>query len=189
MIKPLCRYCLTKGLCGGMVSAEDLNSDKEYYMNYIIRKMKPKEYSLLNDFLYEAIFQPDETNLAPKSIIEQPELQVYVKNFGQDKDDYCFCAEIDGEIVGAVWVRNIKGYGCVDDVTPEFAISLLKNYRGYGIGTVLMKKMLECLKSKGYTKASLAVQKTNYALQMYTNVGFEIVKETSSEYIMVNYLK
>lgn len=158
-------------------------------MNYIIRKMKLSEYGLLKNFLYEAIFQPDETNLAPKAIIEKPELQVYIKNFGNEKDDHCFCAEVQNKIVGAVWVRNIQGYGSIDNTTPEFAISVLKNYRSCGIGTAMMKKMLEHLKETGYKKASLAVQKENYALKMYLNVGFEIVNETSSEYIMEHYLK
>ena len=101
--------------------------------------MQPSEYSLLCDFLYEAIFQRDESNLAPKSIIEKPELQVYIKDFGKKKDDHCYCAEVGSKVVGAVWVRNIKGYGSIDDVTPEFAISIYKEYRGMGIGTAMMK--------------------------------------------------
>ncbi len=157
-------------------------------MNYIIRKLKPREYFLLDDFLYEAIFQPDETSLAPRSIIEKPELQVYIKDFGKDKDDYCFCAEIDGKVVGAVWVRNIKGYGSVDDITPEFAISVFKKYRKLGIGTSLMKTMLDYLKQLHYRKASLAVQKENYALKMYLKAGFEIIDENEEEYIMIHRL-
>lgn len=158
-------------------------------MEYIIRKMKPQEYPLLNDFLYEAIFQQDENNLAPRSILQKPELQVYVQNFGKEKDDYCFCAEAEGKVVGAVWVRNIKGYGSIDSVTPEFAISLYKNYRGYGIGTKMMKTMLEHLKQLGYAKASLAVQKDNYALKMYLDVGFQIMDENDEEYIMIHFLE
>ena len=76
-------------------------------------------------------------------------------------------------------------YGHVDDGTPSFAISLLKEYRGNGIGTELMKRMLLELKSCKYKKASLAVQKQNYAVRMYKNVGFEIAYENEEEYIMV----
>lgn len=153
-------------------------------MNYQIRAMKPSEYPLLDDFLYQAIFQRDETNLAPKSIIKEPALQVYIQDFGTMKDDYCLCAEINQKIVGAVWVRNIKGYGSIDGETPEFAISLYKEYRGQGIGTELMRRMLALLKSKGYVKTSLAVQKDNYALRMYQHVGFQIIDEKQEEYIM-----
>lgn len=158
-------------------------------MDYIIRELKAEEYDLLNDFLYEAIFQPDDENLTPKSIIQKPELQVYIKDFGKKKDDFCLCAEVDSRVVGTVWVRNIKGYGSVDDATPEFAISLYKNFSGHGIGTELMKKMLEFLKKEGYTKTSLAVNKANYALRIYQKVGFQIVDENEEEYIMMNYLQ
>ena len=154
-------------------------------MNYKIREMLPYEYHLLEDFLYEAIFKKDETVVVPRDIIYKPELQVYIEEFGQRKDDYCFVAECEGKVVGAVWVRNIKGYGCIDDVTPEFAISLYPEYRGFGIGSALMERMLLHLKETGYQKTSLAVQKANYALRMYLKVGFEIIDENEEEYIMV----
>lgn len=76
-------------------------------------------------------------------------------------------------------------YGHVDDDTPSFAISLFKEYRGQGIGSQLMVKMLELLIWQGYERASLAVQKANYAVKMYENVGFKIVDENAEEYIMV----
>lgn len=155
-------------------------------MNYTIREMRTDEYPLLDDFLYQAIYQPDKTNLAPKSIINKPELQVYIKDFGTQKDDYCFCAEVNNKVVGAVWVRNINGYGSIDNVTVEFAISVFDNYQNMGIGTALMNKMIEHLKKLNYPKASLAVQKENYAVKMYLNVGFAIVDENEQEYIMMH---
>jgi ribosomal protein S18 acetylase RimI-like enzyme len=157
-------------------------------MDYIIREMRIDEYPLLDDFLYQAIYQPDTTNLAPKSIINKPELQVYIKDFGTQKDDHCFCAEVDNKVVGAVWVRNINGYGSIDNVTVEFAISVFDKYQRMRIGTALMNRMLEHLKGPNYPKASLAVQKENYAVRMYQKVGFEIVDENKQEYIMIHRL-
>jgi len=153
-------------------------------MKYNIREMDTNEYPLLADFLYEAIFQRDNSNLLPRAVIEEPSLQIYIENFGRMKDDYCLCAEVNKIIVGAVWVRNINGFGNIGDDIPEFSISLYKKYRGYGIGTGLMKQMLKLLKSKGYKKASLAVQKDNYALRMYQKVGFKVIDENMDEYIM-----
>lgn len=157
-------------------------------MEYIIRQMKVSEYPLLKDFLYQAIYQLDKTNLAPKSIINNSELQVYIKGFGTQKDDHCFCAEVDNKVVGAVWVRNINGYGSIDDVTVEFAISVFDEYQKMGIATALMNRMLEHLKELNYPKASLAVQKENYAVRMYQKVGFEIACENEQEYIMIHRL-
>ena len=136
-------------------------------MNYIIRKLKQEEIKILDTFLYEAIFIPEGVEAPPMEIINQPELQVYVDGFGTKDGDICFVAETDGLIIGAVWVRIMDDYGHVDDETPSFAISLLKRYRGHGIGTELMKCMLVELKDKGYKKSSLAVQKQNYAVKMY----------------------
>ena len=92
---------------------------------------------------------------------------------------------VKNEIVGAVWVRIMNDYGHIDNETPSFAISLLKEYRNYGIGTELMKQMLMKLKLEGYKQASLAVQKMNYAVRMHRKVGFEIVDENDEEYIMI----
>lgn len=154
-------------------------------MKYILREIKKSEYSLLNDFLYEAIFIPEGVEPPPKSIIAAPELQIYVDHFGDFKDDYGLVAEIDGQIIGAVWVRIMNDYGHIDNETPSFAISLYKEYRGLGIGTALMKEMLDLLKSQGYKRASLSVQKANYAAKMYLDIGFQIVDENDEEYIMM----
>lgn len=154
-------------------------------MNYTIREMKETEYPLLQDFLYEAIYVPEGTNPPEKSIINLPELQIYITDFGSQKHDKAFVAEADGKAAGAVWVRIMDDYGHVDDETPSFAISLYPQYRGFGMGTALMKEMLTALKDSGYQRASLAVQKANYALKMYRSVGFEIVDENEEEYIMV----
>lgn len=152
-------------------------------MTYKIRKMRWEEYGLLEDFLYEAIFIPEGMKAPERQIILQPELQVYITGFGK-KDDIALAAEADGKIAGAVWARIMNDYGHIDDDTPSLAISLYKDYRGRGIGTAMLKEMLDTLKERGYERTSLAVQKANYALRMYRKAGFEIVDENEEEYIM-----
>lgn len=66
-------------------------------------------------------------------------------------------------------------YGHVEEEIPSFAISLYKEYRGYGMGTELIKKMLKELKVCGYRKASLSVQKANYAVSMYKNLDLRLL--------------
>ena len=150
-----------------------------------IRKLRDNETELLKAFLYEAIFIPEGVEPPDRSIIEQPELSLYYEGFGNDPADNCLVAEVDGKVIGAVWTRIMNDYGHVDDETPSFAISLYREYRGQGIGTALMRKMLELLKGQGWKKASLAVQKANYAVRMYKAVGFKTVDENAEEYIMV----
>ena len=154
-------------------------------MDFKIRFISEEEVGVLEDFLYEAIYVPEGESAPPRSIINQPELQVYLSNFGKEKDDIGMVAEADGQIIGAVWVRIMNDYGHIDNNTPSFAISVYKDYRGLGTGTDLMKEMLRVLKARGYKQASLSVQKANYAVRMYQKVGFQIVDENEEEYIML----
>ena len=151
----------------------------------LIREMTAGEYPLLENFLYEAIFIPEGAEKPPRDIILNEELQIYIRDFGKWKDDHCLVADDGGKVVGACWVRIMDDYGHIDDETPSFAISLFEEYRGLGIGTDLMRTMLELLKAKGYKRASLAVQKENYAVRMYRKVGFKVVDENAQEYIML----
>ena len=156
--------------------------------NLIIREIRKEEYKILEDFLYEAIFIPKGTKKPPREIIKNEELQVYIKDFGTDKNDNCLVAEYNNKIVGACWTRIMNDYGHIDNSTPSFAISLYEEYRGKGIGTRFMKSMLKLLKDKGYKKTSLSVQKKNYAVEMYKKLGFKIIDENKEEYIMSCYL-
>lgn len=154
-------------------------------MDYKIRTISEGEESLLQDFLYQAVFVPEGVPAPPKSIISQPELQIYITDFGTKKDDIGLVAEVNKKAVGAVWVRIMNDYGHIDNATPSIAVSLYKDYRGLGIGTALMKEMLRILKDRGYKQASLSVQKANYAVNMYQKTGFEIVDEKGEEYSML----
>ena len=73
----------------------------------------------------------------------------------------------------------------IDDTTPSLSISLLKEYRNFGIGTELMKQILLTLKEREYKQVSLSVQKINYAVSMYKKVGFEVVRENEDDYVMI----
>ena len=156
----------------------------EVYDDILIRKLRADETALLKDFLYEAIFIPEDAEPPARVIVELPELRLYYEDFGRGAADNCLVAESDGQVVGAVWTRIMDDYGHVDDETPSFAISLLPKYRNMGIGTRLMKDMLALLAARGFRRASLAVQKANY-VRMYKNVGFEIADENDEEFIMV----
>ena len=152
--------------------------------NCTIRPLNHSELPLLADFLYYAIFVPEGVEAPPREIVNLPELQVYIRDFGAQPHDHCLVAEAEGVVVGAVWVRYMPDYGHVADGVPSFAISVRPEHRGSGIGTRLMKAMLDLLCQKGYKKASLSVQKANYAAQWYRTLGFKDIGENEEEYIM-----
>ncbi len=153
-----------------------------------IRDIRPDELHLLKDFLYEAVFQREGEPRLPKNIIDEPSIRNYIDDWGRP-DDVCLVAVKGGKCMGAVWTRilsgDIKGYGYIDDFTPEFAVSLYKEYRGKGLGTELMQAMIQKLKERGYAQTSLSVQKDNPAYYLYKKLGFNVVAEPHDDYLMV----
>lgn len=155
----------------------------------IIREIREEEYPIMEDMLYEAIFQEENAEPYPRKIIKKPVIYILIDNFGTLPDDYCLVGEIDNKIVGAVWVRILdtkeKSFGYIDSRTPEFVISLFKDFRNKGYGTLLMQKMIKYLKEKKYEQASLSVDKNNYAVKMYKKLGFKTIRENKYDYLMV----
>ena len=157
-------------------------------MNHIpiqIRKIHPDEYGLLREFLYQAIYLPEGAPPPPRSVVDLPELQVYIAGFGTHSGDDCLVAEAEGTVVGAAWSRIMEDYGHIDSSTPSLAISMLPGYRGLGIGTQLLNGLLLLLQENGYLRASLSVQKENPALRLYERAGFQILAEKDTEYLML----
>ena len=157
-------------------------------MQYNLRPLKQEEYSLLEDFLYDAIFVPVGEEALPRSVLLEPSIQNYYQDFGR-AHDYCLVAEQEGKLLGAVWARvlsgPVKGYGYVDDHTPELAISVQNEFRGKGIGTALLRAMLDLLQRAGYGQTSLSVQKENPAADLYKRLGFTTLEEKDEDYLML----
>lgn len=168
---------------------DNLPTRLEEYMSesllpeYEIRDLRSDEYPLLEEFLYGAIFVPaDFEGEVPRSIIyDDPMCRAAFENFGSREDDIALVATLGDNPIGACWVRTTNEYGHIDDRTPSFSISLHEPYRGNGIGTALMTAMLEELRSRGFGRASLSVQKENPAARLYQRLGFEIIGDGADE--------
>lgn len=161
-------------------------------MTLTIRPISECEIGRLADFLYLAIHQPDPDNPIPRGVLEEPAVAVYIDDWGKP-DDRCLVAVDREQIVGAVWTRilagEIRGYGNVDPTTPEFTVSVLPERRGEGIGSLLMRNMLDLLKAQGYERASLSVQKTNPARRLYERLGFRAVADRGDDLVMAHRLE
>ena len=76
----------------------------------IIRAMYPKEYPLLREFLYQAIYLPKGVEPPPRSVVDLPELQVYIADFGTRPGDHGLVAEVEKKVIGAAWCRIMADY-------------------------------------------------------------------------------
>ena len=156
-----------------------------------IREISSTEISLLDHFLYEAIFVREGQEKPDKKILDIPELSRYIKDFG-NKTDLCLVADLKGEIIGAIWARifseNEKGFGYVDSKTPELSMSVDKDFRQQGVGTELLKAMISKLTRLNYEQVSLSVDKQNYAYKLYEKLGFNTVKSDEKSAVMLKQL-
>ena len=154
-------------------------------INLEIKRLTSAHSTVLEKFLFHALFVPPGAAPFTKDAIFQPAVHIYIKDFGLLSNDYGVYAQIDDQIVGAAWVRVIPGFGHVNNKTPELAISVLPDYRGQGIGEKLMLELFDILKKSGYKQTSLAVQKANKAVDFYTRLGYKILQEKDEEYVMI----
>ncbi|HSR05338.1 MAG TPA: DUF3781 domain-containing protein, partial [Proteiniclasticum sp.] len=81
-----------------------------HLINAKIRVMKTSDYVCLREFLYQSIFIPEGVKPPSRSIINDPQIIVYIKNFGAQPGDYGVVAEQSGQVVGAAWTRIISAY-------------------------------------------------------------------------------
>lgn len=158
-----------------------------------IRKLKNKESDFLADMLYEAIFIPDGHEPLPKDVIKDKSLSRYIENWGKDKFDIALVMESDNQLVGAIWGRLLKdenkGYGYVDNRTPELSMAVKHEYRNQGIGTELIKAIAYEYQKIGVECLSLSVDKANNASNLYKRLGCKIVEETETSWTMKKSIK
>ena len=152
-------------------------------MDFTVRDIRQDEYPLLEEFLYQAIYVPEGFEGAvPRAIVhDDPKCRAAYEEFGTLPDDRALVVEVEGKVVGACWARTTEEYGHVDATTPSLSISLFEDYRGQGIGTVLLQHMLDELHEAGYARTSLSVQKENPAVHLYKRNGFRIVGNGADE--------
>ena len=130
--------------------------------------------------LYHALHVPPGAAAFPPEVIRRPELTRYVSGWMEGPHDLGFVAEVSGAPVGAAWLRcwssDDRGFGFVDEATPELSMALLPNYRGHGIGTALLRRLLAAAAHESEA-VSLSVSKSNAALRLYERFGFTVVGE------------
>ena len=147
-----------------------------------------QDLDFLTDMMYESIHIPE--NKPPKEeLLNLPHIKKYNEGWGR-KGDRAIIAVEENVPVGAAWYRlfteNQKGYGYVDDETPELGIAVLNKVRGKGIGNLLMENLIETADRDGYTSLSLSVDpKNTQAVQLYKKLGFEQCGSSGTSWTMI----
>jgi len=177
------------------INASSFSVITAHKINAKVRAMQTSDYVCLPEFLYQAIYIPEGEELPPREIINNPNISIYIEDFGTQPGDLGVVAkcQVTGQIIGAAWTRIIPAYGHIDNNTPELAISILPPFRNYGIGTKLMNKLFGVLRGNGYKQTSLSVQKDNPAVRFYQRLGYTVSGERPDhagheDYLMIKEL-
>src|SRR5688572_26890228 len=111
-------------------------------MTFCIRPATRDDEPFLWEILYHALYEPPGDPPLPRDVVQLPELARYVRGWSDDPDDLGVIAVESGRPIGAAWLRRLtganRGYGYVDDETPELSIAVRPEYRGRGVGTRLL---------------------------------------------------
>ncbi len=143
-------------------------------MNIELYFLRSSEGFIVKDLLHYAAHL-DETG---ETLSEHPELEQYVRNYGNYNGDIGVYAIVDHKVAGGAWVRMLlNGFGHVDNATPELSLAVLPEYRNQGLGTKLMEQLFTEV-AKLYPKMSLSVREDD-AIAFFEGLGFE--KQAGSE--------
>jgi ribosomal protein S18 acetylase RimI-like enzyme len=130
------------------------------------------------DMLYEAIHVEPGESKPPRAGLESGPLAHYLLHWGRP-GDRALIAEARGRPVGAAWFRLLpaadRGYGYVADDIPEISVAILPEFRGTGIGTNLLHRLVAQAQQEGYRGISLSVDPRNRAFRLYERAGFQYV--------------
>lgn len=157
--------------------------------NIRIRRLKSEEHFFMREMFYASFFVPDGAEAFPPEIIDRPDLAKYIADWGSGPHDVSLVAERENELLGLVWGRSFsfvnKGFGFIDENTPEVGIAIRESYRGQGIGTALLQAIQVKYLKKGVRRLSLSTDKRNPAKRLYERMGFVVVAEEDTAYIML----
>jgi ribosomal protein S18 acetylase RimI-like enzyme len=154
-----------------------------------IRSLTAADQAFLWETLYQALYVPEGADPFPRDVVRLPEIGRYAEDWGR-LDDLGFVAVIDETCVGATWIRLLKGankgYGFVDETVPELTIALAPEFRGRGIGTELLARLMAEAKNRHHA-ISLSVSPDNPALRLYRRFGFEVVASSGNSLTMIKW--
>lgn len=123
----------------------------------------------------------DEEN---KTLEDVPQLNRYIEHYGIYKTDIGVYALVDNKLAGAGWVRllkgeNNRGFGYIDDETPELVLGVKPEFRNQGVGTQIMNQLMQEV-AISFEKMSLCVREANPAIKLYERLGFTKVEGSDS---------
>lgn len=156
-----------------------------------VRPAAPSDLPFLRLMLYEAATWRDDeaaTIAAVEDVLARPRVSAYVEGWPRPGEAGVIAVE-QARPVGGAWYRfgtaDAPGYGFVDYAVPELTVGVEGPARGRGIGTLLVRSLLERARAAGVGAVSLSVEEDNPAMRLYERLGFERVARAGNAWTMM----
>ncbi len=146
------------------------------------RQIELTDQAFLWEMLYHALYVPEGAAPLPREIVRENGLAHYASDWGRAGDSGLIAIDSATEKpMGAVWLRQFTqlspAYGYLDDTTPELSIALLPEYRGRGVGTQLLERIIDEARQH-HPALSLSVSRDNPARRLYKRFGFIMINSS-----------
>jgi GNAT superfamily N-acetyltransferase len=129
--------------------------------------------------LYEAAFWRDsgeEERPALDDAKADRSFARYVEGWGREGDAALVALDRHDEAIGAAWYRTFAaddaGYGFISSEIPELSIGVYPEFRGSGLGSLLLGSLIVRARAHDVGALSLSVAADNPAHRLYLKLGF-----------------
>lgn len=151
-----------------------------------VRPAAPRDAAFLADMLaLAADWQPGTPPRAAAAILADPHLARYVADWPRHDDLGVIATDDAGEPTGAAWCRYFTaaapGYGFVAPTVPEVSIAVVARARNTGVGSRLLRALMDAAEEAGIAQLSLSVEAGNPARRLYERLGFTTVHGSGSD--------
>lgn len=152
-----------------------------------VRLATASDADFLADMLALATdWRPDVVHRPAQELMKHESVSRYLENWPAD-GDVGFVAE-DPQPVGAAWwhffAPESHGHGFVNAQTPELCVGVVEDFRGQGIGELLLRRLLTEGTDRGLSALSLNVDRANPAIRLYQRLGFRVMNDAGESLTM-----
>lgn len=128
-------------------------------------------------------------NDVDKTLADIPALSIYEQFYGFTSKDLGLYALVDNQLAGAVWIRRLNtdhgSNAYIDDSTPVLNIAVIPEFRGQGIGSMMIQQLfIEA--GALYDNISVALVLDSPAIRFYERHGFVTYDIGSKKYSFVD---
>ena len=145
--------------------------------SWTIRAFEERDLPFLEQMSLQSFYSgPQETPPPLAEAMKNPLFACWLEGWGRAGDAALVGDDPDGKSAGIAWYRYFsyerRSYGFVHPDVPEVAIGVRENFRGDGLGTVLLRALADHARSCGVERLSLSVDAANVARRLYVREGF-----------------